>query len=55
MDSGAPVAQRITDEAFGILRSSSQHRNIKLRDLCTELIPNLTGRPTTTPALRPHA
>ncbi|MDL5199299.1 GAF and ANTAR domain-containing protein [Streptomyces sp. ALI-76-A] len=40
------------DEAFGILRSASQHRNIKLRDLCVELITNLTGRPPTAPELR---
>ncbi|MGW0333231.1 GAF and ANTAR domain-containing protein [Streptomyces sp. NPDC003011] len=42
------------DEAFGILRSASQHRNIKLRELCVELITNLTGRPPTAPALRPR-
>jgi transcriptional regulator with GAF, ATPase, and Fis domain len=48
---GVVMGQRgcTADEAFGILRSASQHRNIKLRDLCTELITNLTGRPPTTP------
>lgn len=40
------------DEAFGILRSASQHRNIKLRDLCTQLVTNVTGRPPTEPELR---
>lgn len=42
------------EKAFDILRSASQHRNIKLRDLCTELITNLTGQPPTTPQLRPR-
>ncbi|MGW8066548.1 GAF and ANTAR domain-containing protein [Streptomyces ziwulingensis] len=42
------------EEAFKILRSASQHRNIKLRDLCTELITSLTGRPPATPGLRPR-
>lgn len=52
---GVLMGQRrcTADEAFGILRSASQHRNIKLRDLCVELITNLTGRPPTTPDLRP--
>ncbi|MEU1042178.1 GAF and ANTAR domain-containing protein [Streptomyces sp. NPDC005551] len=36
-------------EAFTTLRSASQHRNIKLRDLCAELITNISGRPPTTP------
>ncbi|MFF4984254.1 GAF and ANTAR domain-containing protein [Streptomyces sp. NPDC001046] len=40
------------EEAFKILRSASQHRNIKMRDLCTELITSLGGRPPTTPDLR---
>ncbi len=53
---GVVMGQRrcSSDEAFGILRSASQHRNIKLRDLCTELITNLTGRPPTAPELRPR-
>ncbi|MFI5680242.1 GAF and ANTAR domain-containing protein [Streptomyces cellulosae] len=47
--------QRCTaDEAFGILRSASQQRNIKLRVLCSELITNVTGRPPTAPELRPR-
>ncbi|MEU6388049.1 GAF and ANTAR domain-containing protein [Streptomyces sp. NPDC046939] len=40
------------DEAFGVLRSASQHRNVKLRDLCAQLITNVTGRPPTEPELR---
>ncbi|MFC4472508.1 GAF and ANTAR domain-containing protein [Streptomyces xiangluensis] len=51
---GVVMGQRkcTSDEAFGILRSASQNRNIKLRDLCTELITNLTGEPPTAPELR---
>ncbi|MGW7689669.1 ANTAR domain-containing protein [Streptomyces asiaticus] len=45
--------QCTAEEAFGILRSASQHRNIKLRELRTELITNLTGQPPTAPELRP--
>ncbi|MEU9096774.1 GAF and ANTAR domain-containing protein [Streptomyces sp. NPDC048361] len=38
--------QRCTaEEAFAILRTASQHRNIKLRDLCTDLLTNITGAP----------
>ncbi|TPQ18043.1 GAF and ANTAR domain-containing protein [Streptomyces sporangiiformans] len=38
--------QRCTaEEAFTTLRRASQHRNIKLRDLCTELITNISGKP----------
>ncbi|MFJ8803427.1 GAF domain-containing protein [Streptomyces sp. NPDC102487] len=49
------VQRRCTqDVAFGILRSASQHRNIKLRDLCTEMITGLTGQPPVTPELRPR-
>ncbi|MEU2923617.1 GAF and ANTAR domain-containing protein [Streptomyces sp. NPDC007251] len=53
---GVVMGQRrcTADEAFGILRSASQHRNIKLRDLCTELITNLTGQPPSPPDLRPR-
>ncbi|MEU0742949.1 GAF and ANTAR domain-containing protein [Streptomyces sp. NPDC006134] len=42
------------EEAFGILRTASQHRNLKLRDLCTELITDLTGRPPTAPDMGPR-
>lgn len=31
------------DEAFDILRNASQHRNVKLRALCANLIANITG------------
>lgn len=43
------------DEAFGVLRSASQHRNMKLRDLCTELITRVSGGPPKEPepAFRP--
>jgi GAF domain-containing protein len=53
---GVVMGQRkcTAEAAFDILRSASQHRNIKLRDLCTELITNLTGRPPTAPELRPR-
>jgi GAF domain-containing protein len=53
---GVVMGQRrcTADEAFGILCSASQHRNIKLRDLCTELITNLTGQPPALPDLRPR-
>ncbi|MGC5343008.1 GAF and ANTAR domain-containing protein [Streptomyces sp. DT24] len=44
-----------SDEAFGLLRTASQHRNIKLRDLCTELVTNLSGRPPSGEGLRPRA
>ncbi|MFG2030556.1 GAF and ANTAR domain-containing protein [Streptomyces sp. NPDC048825] len=51
---GVVMGQRkcTAEEAFGILRSASQNRNIKLRDLCTELLTNLTGEPPTAPELR---
>ncbi|MGW7051523.1 GAF and ANTAR domain-containing protein [Streptomyces sp. NPDC054887] len=32
-------------EAFDILRTASQHRNMKLRDLCAELMTSITGSP----------
>nr|WP_228993646.1 GAF and ANTAR domain-containing protein [Streptomyces sp. DH8] len=31
------------EKAFDVLRTASQHRNIKLRDLCAELIASITG------------
>ncbi|WP_399934097.1 ANTAR domain-containing protein [Streptomyces kanamyceticus] len=51
---GVVMGQRrcTAEEAFGILRSASQHRNVKLRDLCRELLTNLTGRPPTEPEIR---
>lgn len=49
--------QRCTaEEAFELLRTASQHRNTKLRDLCTDLITSITNRPPPSePALRPRA
>ncbi|MGH4035905.1 GAF and ANTAR domain-containing protein [Actinomycetota bacterium Odt1-20B] len=41
-------------EAFAILRSASQNRNVKLRDLCVDLITRLTGQPPhDPPAFKP--
>ncbi|MGX1274273.1 GAF and ANTAR domain-containing protein [Streptomyces phaeoluteigriseus] len=53
---GVVMGQRrcTAEEAFAILRSASQHRNIRLRDVCTELLTNLTGRPPNTTELRPR-
>lgn len=36
-----------TQKAFEVLRAASQHRNIKLRDLCAELVASITGEPPT--------
>ncbi|MFI1423029.1 ANTAR domain-containing protein [Streptomyces sp. NPDC020731] len=33
------------DEAFRILRSASQHRNVKIRDVCAQLVAGVSGRP----------
>ncbi|MFD3504996.1 GAF and ANTAR domain-containing protein [Streptomyces sp. NPDC058676] len=45
--------QRCTAErAFAILRSASQHRNIKLRDLCADLLAGISGEPPTEKNLR---
>ena len=37
------------DEAFAILRSASQHRNVKLREVAAMLIENLTGHQAAEP------
>jgi ANTAR domain/GAF domain len=37
------------DEAFAILRSASQHRNVKLREVAALLIENLTGHQAAEP------
>lgn len=42
------------DEAFAILRTASQHRNVKLRDLCGDLLSGIAGRPPQEPDLRPR-
>ncbi|ROS30801.1 GAF and ANTAR domain-containing protein [Cellulomonas sp. PhB150] len=36
-----------SDDAFAMLRSASQHRNVKLRDVATSIIENLTGQAPT--------
>lgn len=47
--------QRCTaDEAFKVLRTASQHRNVKLRDLCAELIASITGGPLPDKGVRPR-
>lgn len=53
---GVIMGQRrcTAQEAFDILHSASQHRNIKLRHLCAELITNLTGQPPATSEPRPR-
>jgi hypothetical protein len=48
-------------QAFAILRSASQNRNVKLRDIATKIVTNVTGEPpqpppfeiTSTPGGRP--
>ncbi|MEV5886358.1 ANTAR domain-containing protein [Streptomyces sp. NPDC052020] len=40
------------DEVFGILRSASQHRNVKLRVVCVQLVTSVTGRPPVDPGFR---
>jgi len=37
------------DEAFGILRRASQHRNLKLRDIAATVIERFTGHPPAPP------
>ncbi|MFJ7078728.1 GAF and ANTAR domain-containing protein [Streptomyces sp. NPDC098781] len=53
---GVVMGQRrcTAEEAFAFLRSVSQHRNIKLRDVCAELITTLTGQPPTARAMSPR-
>ncbi|BBA95445.1 putative transcription antitermination regulator [Actinacidiphila reveromycinica] len=47
--------QRCTAEkAFDVLRAASQHRNIKLRELCAELIASITGQPPASEELHPR-
>ncbi|WEV24268.1 GAF and ANTAR domain-containing protein [Streptomyces sp. 71268] len=42
------------EKAFGILRGASQNRNIKLRDLCRDLVTSVGGRPPQDGGLRPR-
>ncbi len=53
---GVIMGQRrcTAERAFTILRSASQHRNIKLRDLCADLLTNIAGRPPAQDELRPR-
>jgi ANTAR domain len=40
----------IPDEAFEVLRTASQNRNVKLRDIATEIVTSVSGqRPTDKP------
>ena len=32
-------------EAFGILRTASQHRNLKVRHVAEQIVTGVTGRP----------
>ncbi|MFE3378503.1 GAF and ANTAR domain-containing protein [Streptomyces anulatus] len=43
------------EEALRTLRTASQHRNVKLRDLCAQLVGSISGTPPTGgPGLRPR-
>ena len=42
------------DDAFAFLRAASQNRNIKLRDLCVQLIRNVTGEPPQEGSFQPR-
>ncbi len=47
--------QRVTPErAFEVLRTASQHRNVKLRVLCAELIASITGEKPPEATIRPR-
>jgi GAF domain-containing protein len=35
------------DEAFGVLRTASQNRNVKLRDIAAEMVTAVSGHPST--------
>ncbi|ESU50451.1 ANTAR domain protein [Streptomyces sp. HCCB10043] len=44
-----------SEEALRTLRTASQHRNVKLRDLCAQLVGSVSGTPPTGgPGLRPR-
>ncbi|MEU5956271.1 GAF and ANTAR domain-containing protein [Streptomyces sp. NPDC047525] len=54
---GVVIAQQgcSAGQAFAILRKASQNRNVKLRELCVDLIARLTGNaPPDPPGLRPR-
>jgi AmiR/NasT family two-component response regulator len=42
------------DTAFAILRSASQHRNVKLRDIAAGLVAGVTDEPSDSAAFREH-
>jgi AmiR/NasT family two-component response regulator len=37
------------ERAFGLLRSASQHRNVKLRDIAGAIVTSVTGEPPQPP------
>jgi AmiR/NasT family two-component response regulator len=46
--------QRCTaDDAFAILRTASQHRNIKLRQVARQIVTGITGDPPQEPPFHP--
>ncbi|MEV4881147.1 GAF and ANTAR domain-containing protein [Streptomyces cyaneofuscatus] len=54
---GIVMSQRrcSAEEALHTLRTASQHRNVKLRDLCAQLVGSVSGNPPThAPRLRPR-
>ncbi|MEE1930191.1 GAF and ANTAR domain-containing protein [Streptomyces sp. TRM 70351] len=53
---GIIMGQRRCDaeQAFDVLRGASQNRNVKLRDLCADLVTNVGGRPPQERGLRPR-
>jgi GAF domain-containing protein len=38
-----------SEEAFGILRAASQHRNVKLRQVATDIVTSVSGQPPQSP------
>lgn len=43
-----------SEEAFSILRSASQHRNVKLRDVAAGIVHAITGQPAESGPFRPR-
>jgi GAF domain-containing protein len=41
------------DDAFAILRTASQHRNLKLRQIAEQIVTGITGRPSQPPPFHP--
>jgi GAF domain-containing protein len=46
--------RRSAADAFRVLRTASQHRNLKLRDVCAELVTSITGKPLASDRIRPR-